>query len=317
MIVVSHRKDLDGIASAAIAYRYLTQRAADPESIKILLTEPAELPKVLKKIVSRKELSNNKVMIISDIGVNSDSFNTVLHFLKLLRATGTEILWFDHHKWSKEELAKVKEYAKVVIDNSKCAAELVYENLCPNDQHAKRLAELARDSDFWINKDPLAVKLSKVISSNKIDKLKLIKTLASGTLWDPKWDKIYELQVKREEELIEKALRNMKKLRVHDVTLCIAKGKAPASVLGDRLRNECDIIALVTPRGNVSLRRGNNNIDLSEIAKLLGGGGHPFAAGGTLGYNIIDRLLARLGCYRKTSKIIDAVKTYLQSCRAH
>ena len=46
-----------------------------------------------------------------------------------------------------------------------------------------------------------------------------------------------------------------------------------------------------TPEGRVfSLRSADNGLDVSEIAKLFGGGGHPHAAGFRLGFDELDRL---------------------------
>ena len=57
-----------------------------------------------------------------------------------------------------------------------------------------------------------------------------------------------------------------------------------------------------TPAGRVfSLRSSDDGLDVAEIAKQFGGGGHKHAAGFRLGYDEIDRITTGQSCFRPRS----------------
>lgn len=165
--------------------------------------------------------------------------------------------------------------------------------------------------DFWIKKRELSVKLSRILSLG-FNRYKIISMLAQGEFWNTELEKVYLKAVEREKKLLKKALTKMYKIKVDNLKIAIVKSNIPAGIIADILAKEgYDVIAVVSRKGTVSLRRGNSRINLIPIAKRLHGGGHPYAAGGNLKYNILDRILARLGLYRKLDLIVKAVKESL------
>jgi len=256
------------------------------------------------------------ILYITDLGLNKDIALHVLTYLKELKSREWRIYWFDHHVWNEDLKVNVSLIVdKLIIDRSKCAAEITYEQILPNDEIAKELAQLARDMDFWLRRIELSVKLSKVLSSG-FDRYKLISMLAEGEFWNSRLEEVYNEAIKREKELLKKALSRVRKVKVNDLTIAIVKSNIPAGLIADILAKEgVDIIAVVSPRGTVSLRRGSSRINLIPIAEKLNGGGHPYAAGGNLKYNIIDKILAKLGYYRKLHLIIEAVKTSMNEAK--
>jgi len=305
---ISHWKDLDGIASAAIIHRYCLLNNIP---VQHMLASPHNVHEKLRNL-NKKCKGRNAYLYITDIGLDEDIASDVVGYLKELKSRSWRIYWFDHHVWDYDVEAKVSSIVdRLVIDRSKCAAEICYEQVLPEDEIAKRLAELARDMDFWIKREELSVKLSKVLSTG-YDRYKLISILARGIFWNNELEKTYRKAVEREEKLLKKALSKVQIVKVDNLKVAIVKSNIPAGLIADILAKEgVDIIAVVSCRGTVSLRRGNKSINLLPIAKKLHGGGHPYAAGGNLGYNIFDKFLARLGFYRKLNLIVNAVKASL------
>ena len=81
LCIVTHT-DADGIASAAI-----TIYCKNVSSYKVLFTEPTDLPKSLKKVVGLKP----RELIITDLGLNTSTFDEVLKILKVIKESGTNI----------------------------------------------------------------------------------------------------------------------------------------------------------------------------------------------------------------------------------
>lgn len=298
VVSVSHWKDLDGVASASIVYRRYGE-------CLLYWSEPQNLNLTLKKLLSLDKISK---IIISDLGLNATIIDEVVEVLDKLRER-SEIYWYDHHYWREEFYKRVSEIiTRLVVDRSKCSASIVWAELNPKDEVSRKLAYLACDSDFWIREDPLTVKLEKVVASN-MDRSVIVKKLASGNFWDSEFERVYLKRVKLEKRLISKALSRVKEYTgPTGLRIAVVTGDYPSSLIGSELaKRGYDIIAIVSPRGGVSLRRGNPKVNLLLIAEKLGGGGHPFAAGGTLRYNFIDKLLARIGYYRKIDLLLNSI----------
>lgn len=314
VLSISHWKDLDGIASAAIIGRYADRTR---RGFKVYLTEPYLFHSVLIRIL-KSGVSGSEI-IISDIGPNNRIFGKAISLLAAIKERGNTIIWIDHHLWSEDQISSARNVVnELIIDTSKCAAMLVYERFGEGDEFSKRLAELATDADFWIRKIDLSIKLCKVLASG-YNRERLISKFREGILWDSELESVYSRRVEREKVLLEKAIKKLREYKVDNLRIAVILAEISAGEITEILAERgYDIIAVVSKKGHVSLRRGNNKIDLVPIALRLGGGGHPFAAGGSLEYNFFDKMLARLGYYRKISRLLKAVKEGLEeqcSCR--
>ena len=308
VVVISHWKDLDGIASAAIVYRKHGR-------CRMYWCEPQNLNVQLKRSLS---LGRGLSVVIADLGPNLKTIGEVVELLREHKRAGNRIYWYDHHVWREEIQREVEGIVdRLIVDRGKCAAMIVYENENPDDEVSRKLAELACDSDFWIKSIELTVKLDKVVASG-LDRNYIVKVLASGRFWNERFERAYRERVEREREMIEEALSKVRGLTLRGgVRVAVVTGNYPSSLLGEELaRRGYHVIAVVSPRGGVSLRRGSDRINLLPIAERLGGGGHPFAAGGSLDYGLLDRLLARLGYYRKLKSLYRAIEEGLSEVEA-
>jgi len=170
----------------------------------------------------------------------------------------------------------------------KSAAEVTFEKLLPNDRIAKEIAKIARDIKFWERKDERAEKLNTLLSSG-YDKKQMIETIAKGSLWNETFEqKINEYKLKRDEALKEmmKTIK-IKKYLTTPFGFFLANNLLSSADAGhySLAKHEgIEVSAIIFRNGKISFRRRENcKIDLSALAKLFKGGGHPYAAGGDLG----------------------------------
>ncbi|OYT59961.1 MAG: hypothetical protein B6U75_02790 [Desulfurococcales archaeon ex4484_217_1] len=313
IISLTHGTDLDGIASAAIIYRYSKLKNYTCE---LHFAEPYNLNEKLKSLTILNKRYGE--VIIADLGVNRKVYAEVLESLRKLKEKGIVIKWFDHHVWGVDISENVKEIVDVFENDTRfCAAELVQTHLLPKDSIARRIALLARDIDFWLRRLDLSVKLSKIIKSNKVSKKQIVEKLSEGIFWNDYFQKIYEELRVVEKRLINKALRNIETHNIEGFKVALVKNNVPAGLIADVLAEKgFDIIVVLSYTGKISLRRGKNDINLLPIAEKLGGGGHPYAAGAILDYGVIDKFLAKhLRIYRKKDKILKAIKETVSNIR--
>ncbi|OYT52207.1 MAG: hypothetical protein B6U76_10115 [Desulfurococcales archaeon ex4484_217_2] len=260
IISLTHGKDLDGIASAAIVLRYASKIGKDFE---VFFSEPQTLHDALTKLVHvlNKDVSE---IVISDLGLNR-------------------------------------------------RAELVQRSLLPDDAVAAKLALLARDADFWIFSNEISKKLSKIISYREVPLKNLVETLSKGTFWNNDLERKFKEVISKEKEVIDKCLETLETHIIKGFKVALVKGKIPAGEIAELLAKKgYDVIVVISPEGKVSLRRGNSRINLVPIAEKLNGGGHPFAAGGTLNYGWFDKFLAKnFGIYRKKEIVLKAISEVL------
>lgn len=313
IISLTHGTDLDGIASAAIIYRYSKLKNY---ACELHFAEPYNLSEKLKSLAILDKRYDE--IIIADLGVNRKVYAEVLGSLRKLKEKGIVIKWFDHHVWGADISENVKKIVDVFENDTRfCAAELVQTHLLPKDSIARRIALLARDIDFWLRRHDLSVKLSKIIKSNKVSKKQIIENLSEGIFWNDYFQKIYEELSAVEKRLLNKALKNIETHNIEGFKVALVKNNVPAGLIADVLAEKgFDIIVVLSYTGKISLRRGKNDINLLPIAEKLGGGGHPYAAGAILDYGVIDKFLAKyLRIYRKKDKILKAIKETVSNIR--
>jgi len=113
IVVVSHRKDADGITSAALIH-YLNQG-------KVILTDYGEMVETLEKVQEAREV------FICDLGLNNTTFDGFLEQVKRMGSHGF-VHYIDHHPIDPEFKRKLTE-AKVDLFHSteESAAILVFQ----------------------------------------------------------------------------------------------------------------------------------------------------------------------------------------------
>lgn len=258
IVILYHKNCLDGFGAAYAAWRFLGDSAA-----YIPVTYGEEPPYLKDKSVFILDFSYPRATIL-DIKRQADT-----------------LLILDHHKTAQEALSGL-DYA--VFDMGKSGCRLAWEYFHPS-KSIPRLLELIEDRDLW---------------KFRYEETKAV-TAALFDLWPTEFNH-WDTLVKDEDELnklffrgkdlclintreVEKAF-NVK----HKVTLNGVQGLAAnaspkiSSELGNRLATESGTFGLVYSYDGAKndwmcSLRSVGSFDVSELAKIYGGGGHRNASG--------------------------------------
>jgi len=253
----------------------------------------------LAKIAPRRAIT----LSLSDLGGTSGIADEIMTLVD----HGWTIEWRDHHVWDKELFDEVEHMINYLrVDERYCACEIVFQDLLPKDEIARTIALIGRDRDFWINEDPRSEILSTVIDTNNWKTI-ISDKLSKGIAIDNEVTKEYELAVKRKNEALNRSLKSSK---LFDGVV-VARGRGFSSDLASALRNKYStkIEVIINDNGAFSIR--SVEPVSNKIAASFGGGGHPTAAGGTLHFNFIDKLVFKLLPFRQ-QKAQNLIKTALR-----
>lgn len=300
LYVVTHT-DLDGVGSAAAA---LVSYARRPGEATIIYAEPYNIHEKLVDIIDY--VDERDIVIIADLGPNRESFPHAIQALARAASKGARVYWYDHHVWSQEEVEAAEQAGiTLVIDRSTCATGVVAK-YAPG--HAGReppgfLEELERAvcaADLWRWDHPLAPRLFRVADARGEDREawrnRLVAKFAEGVLWDEeleeKLEEYVNLELANYNRILETAYVAEGACRV----AAAYKGRGPPSnsFVGASLqaRYDADVAVIVRDNGAISLR--SSRVNVQRIAVLLGGGGHPAAAGARVRLPILTRIAAKI-----------------------
>ena len=115
----SHESDVDGIFSSSIGLiRY-------PQARTFFLDYSKEsFMKIINQIFFSKELDEKNIFIVSDLGFNDSLLSIFKSTFLGCKKSHNEVIWVDHHPWSKNTIDEVNPFVELILDNSgiKCAA---------------------------------------------------------------------------------------------------------------------------------------------------------------------------------------------------
>ncbi len=318
-LIFSHEQDVDGLFSAAVL------RIAYPQSEVILTNHGYQNMLAIKsKILSFTQSHDSGTVIISDIGINHESYPPVYEALTTSKQRGFSNIWIDHHVWPegiKEKFSAICEmvlrYETEVGSNGlkKCATELCIERFAPASSYAKTLGCIAHRTDFpesvRFPLPPLTGLISYYLGEKELNhKLYsvILDNVSRGILWNTE---MQEDMIQASRLIDESIIRSVKSMVIKEfaikslgtieqggnVRMAITKADSFVSrslLLGKIIDEfEIDLAMAYTPEGKFSVRRKYDlpekdlQIDCSKVAAAFReGGGHPGAAGGFLRTNI-------------------------------
>jgi oligoribonuclease NrnB/cAMP/cGMP phosphodiesterase (DHH superfamily) len=290
--IFSHRKDCDGIMSAAIYLRSI--KNANTYLINYGEEEISRMINIMKEI-SKNDIGN---IVISDFGINRSTSYMIIEEFKELKQKGWSITWIDHHQWPEDLKNEISKYANLIIDTSKCASEIMNATFC-NDEICKELASIARDSDFHLNLYIITELIKDIIAYYNYLKnddllIQLAHKFSQGILWDSITQKDWETYIIEKKKATTELASNIitKNIKSYKVAIGIASEVLASSDALDIIdeKTKADISIVVHMKGTLTIKRRNGtNILCNKIAEFFDGGGHQFIAGGKLPSNIISK----------------------------
>jgi uncharacterized protein len=288
VLLVSHQDCLDGAGSVIVTLRALGQT-----DVGVLTCQPSEVATVLRQLADAP--ARSRTLMIADLSLDPVQLDSILDSCKRLKQGGWRIEWRDHHhkQWEgidEARLSEVLDVLEVNSDASESGASLQQQAVAPKDTFAKRLAEVIRDRDLWWNKTPDSETLE--IAMNRMGEERFIRHFLGHRARDPVVDATIADAAEAERERIEQAARVLlSEVRYFETKsgdrVAVVYGWLPKNVgLHRVLEKDGVMVALnVRPNGNMSLRSRRGADVCQLVAREFGGGGHPNASGGTLGWS--------------------------------
>ncbi len=315
VLSISHDKDVDGLASAAIVWRYANSKGLDYNS---LLTDYGAFEPAFGSAATRRDT----LIIITDLGMDETVLDVVTAGLDRAVKQGCRVVWLDHHHWSKRSIDAIRNLGNnpvLKVNHDYCAAEITQKVLMPRDEISRELAEIAHDTDFNLREIQAASALTdavSVIRFNAIDRKEdvtealrpMVEHLAkegvpgvydrnAGRFKDALIQKRVEHYRKEKIKKMRKALSGHCDQEIHGRLVRVVEipSGLTSTDMGtfaakqENLRIEdaqipvADLLLMLSPGGMLGIRRGSERVLCNSVAKLFNGGGHPYAAGGEYG----------------------------------
>jgi oligoribonuclease NrnB/cAMP/cGMP phosphodiesterase (DHH superfamily) len=315
LLSISHDKDVDGLNSSAIVWRYAKSKGLD---FNVVLTDYGAFEQVFSSVASRR----NTLIVVTDLGMDETTQDVVISGLSRAIAQGCRIVWLDHHQWSERSIKSILSLPNkpvLKINHDYCASEIAQKVLMPRDEICEELASIAHDTDFNLREIPAANALTDAVSVLRfgaIDKREevldalypVLSKLAEGGLegvWDRATHKFKDqLLEKRVEHYRKEKVKKMRKalsghcdhilyerlVRIVEIPSGLTStdmgtfASDPENLKLDGENLEvADLLLMLSQGGMLGVRRGRETVLCNMAAKLFNGGGHPYAAGGEYG----------------------------------
>ena len=290
---VSHKNDMDGVASAALLHKFYS---LPTERIKFMEYRDASYNEVAEWLTG-KDISNS-VVVFTDVGINPGAFKLFQSTLLTLKQKGNMVVWLDHHPWEPEQISFCAENVSYLVAGENrlmCGADLTYNVLCrklDSDGKGERLTALAHLMDFNIRSkstDQLTFKLAQAITymlwagkdaENLLRRMvPMVAELDFGNRFIANNARKYE---EEEKVNMEELLSSSKTFGVGKRSLTIGFGKRLQSTAACEAlmsKSGSDIAVFVNYAEERCSMRSKSGVDCSYIAKAMGGNGHPQAGG--------------------------------------
>lgn len=291
--------DLDGVGCAVVASMFARKCECN---IDIEFCENNEVDLAVTKFIDDYTENRKYDMIfITDLSVNEDLASKINQDEHLAE----NLMLMDHH----ETALTLNRYgwARVHVkqdstDRDECGTSMLYSALFSPDMRYTRLDKFVEavrlwDTWLWKENDALEPQIYNTILKllGREEFMNQLNPLVSDEIHFPdEWLQLYEKEVQKREVYINGAIRRSFIYNVDDNTsyICVFANHY-LSELGNRLalkHPECECCVIIHDRG-VSLRGVREDVDVSEIAAKLGGGGHKQAAGFNFTQNVQNTLI--------------------------
>lgn len=290
--IISH-DDFDGFAPT-----FLAKAAFGEQLIFAKNCNYGEVNQVAMDFINSNEYTEDVVLFITDLGLKDETMEAVNQFVEV----GREVHMFDHHKQN-EPLNRFS-WANIIVEKNgikTAGTTLFYEYLVDNgwlfpNAFLNSFVEIVRSYDTWdwtINNDILAKEFNRLlylIGPKRMENYFFKNFNGDVSLTESPITEIpeeYTLAMDIDWEGIQEYVKDsIKRVRFveykgYKVAVSFTEFHLPHVV--DGITNnfeDVDFVCVLNVGANKgSFRSRKPNITVDWIAKELGGGGHPMAAG--------------------------------------
>ncbi len=290
-VVVSHW-DVDGVVAAALVVRHL--------GYTYLLATPVSIASMVREALHHEPSH----IVLCDVGPAPTTHARLESLLRAFTSSGGRVTVIDHHEWP-QNLLSIPGVEPIVDRSAEAASLLVYKWLeslgVELDDHDKLLTAMAVDDELFTNTMEEAMMWRRMLRWYDWSfRYRAVEALASGEIM-PGWAR--EAYREMEEEYrrtLMKVVEGAQLVVIRGLNIVILDARwKPADKIhpgeihqaAEEKYGGMDMYVIVYPSG-FSLR--SRRIDVGALAKRLGGGGHPKAAGVPKRVGDIDELVAML-----------------------
>lgn len=296
--LIYHRKDADGILSAAIACHFL--KLTPDNSTLYGVDHPERCPLLYYSPSHGTHIDGNKVMPRDRILIVDFSYS--LEETKAMMAQNDTLIIYDHHKTAIDELShSLPTQPHWVLDTSRAACQIVWDELSglPRPWYVDLIGWRDLGGPWQPNADPVKSWEANVINTGlfnfaPLDPYRLAEHITDNLQWI-KWQEAAE-NLNAANQAAAKAIAQACPLQLAHFP---DAGQIPI-VFNVHPALQSDVCAALMAHHNYpaacvcnreisnaysftfSFRSTAEGPDVSALAKRFGGGGHPRAAGCTL-----------------------------------
>ncbi|MFB6159995.1 MAG: DHH family phosphoesterase [Haloferacaceae archaeon] len=212
-----------------------------------------------------------------------DDYDEVAEPLAALVERAASVRWFDHHQWDDDAAARVREAGVDLVvgaSEEECTTDVALRELDHEfPEHLHELAAVTRDHDLWIKSDPRSDDLADY--ANWADSEEYVAVVgAHGPDLPDAVEEFLEARRVEKRDLIQRAVDRATFHEVGPWTVATTYGRCSQNEVAESLREAgADAAVVVKPAGSASIRGSEGFERAHEVAALVGGGGHPKAAG--------------------------------------
>lgn len=305
--IVSH-DDFDGKAPVLLA-----EGAFGEQLVFHRTCSYAEVNQVVMDYINSDEYTSDVTLFITDLGLKDETMEALDAFVK----KGYKVLLFDHH--AQNEGLNRFEWANVIVEKEgvkTCGTSLFYEHLIeigylyPN-AFLDSFVEIVRSYDTWDwakNNDLLAKEFNRLFYLIGYNRMRdyFMKhfhgptELAETPITEIPEEYVLSMDIDWEQiqEYIADAVKRVRfaKYIGYSIAVSFTEAHLPHVVEGvvDAFP-ELDFVCIINVAANKgSFRSRKNEVTVDWIAKEIGGGGHPYAAGFEPSDEMIATILTNL-----------------------
>ena len=291
---ITHMSDLDGISSAALLFKFFSMPL---DHVFFTDYNIATIENVAESL--RQPKLSGATIVITDFSSNAANLEIMNKLVREQKDLGNSVIWLDHHPWSSDAIDKVfrlLDYGIAGENDLYCGAEIVYRVLCEgrdSNKTGKKIADRAHDSDFNLLPPPPPDDTSPNISLAinyyaHVDKGKLyeglrgfVKDVSEGNYDGDAIANATALYRETANAEFKRMKEGMVTLSTNGIKVIIGFGRlmhatSACGMLHDQTGADL-VIYVRTDEKAVSLRSWGD-VDCSNIAFKMHGGGHPHAA---------------------------------------
>lgn len=226
-------------------------------------------------------------VIVADLSPDS----TYSAFQASISKLDAPVYVYDHHDWewsAKTSMSTVAE--DVVVEEGKCASRILQENVHPDaEDYIKEFVKVTEDHDLWIKEDERSDHLSSLsFALPREEYVQSAQELGADMVRESNYlQGIYGESERKSSERARIAVENAQWYEINEKTVAITYFECHQSRVGNELNESgADLACIIKPTLSFSFRSSEDFKRCAELARGLGGGGHPTSAGGGLYHNI-------------------------------